>query len=567
MVVPNLSFRLLTKNIRGKPYLYAVRSARVNGKPRNVEQIYLGKVDDLVALRQGALVPRTIRTRRFGAVAALWQIAGELDLVATIDRHCPQRSDRAVSVGTYLTLAAINRVVSPRSKRGFADWYSSTALPRLCGVDAEALSSQHFWDAMDQVPVEAGPGILDEVAGRVIGQLGVQDDEVVAFDCTNFFTWIDSGNVRNQLARRGHNKAHRHDLRQVGLALATTVHTQVPLFHHVYAGNQPDVVVFREVWPLLEERLRRLGLGEATAVYDTGNVSLANQRAVDASAIRYVTSVPPSQHPELLAVPLTSFTDAASSRLEGVRYQVSRRRILGRERLVVQSHSPVLAAGQLAGLQQHLGKALGRLEDLRAALARGRRRKPSDPAAVQREIDRILSAQHLRRVVRTTLGADEQGRTSLSFEVDEDRREHLIRHLFGRRLWITNQLDWDPERVIIAARAQSDAEDAFRQLHAERAVAWSPMWHWTDQKIQVHGLYCVLGLVLVRLLQQQARQVGDTREPQALIADLDGVDECLLLYAAAGNAQGRPRTVSTLSEATERQQKLLVVTNALQLAP
>jgi hypothetical protein len=61
--------------------------------------------------------------------------------------------------------------------------------------------------------------------------------------------------------------------------------------------------------------------------------------------------------------------------------------------------------------------------------------------------------------------------------------------------------------------------------------------------------------------------VGDTREPQALIADLDGVDECLLLYAAAGEGQGRPRTVSTLSETTERQQKLLVVTNALQLRP
>ena len=36
MVVPNLSFRLLTKNIRGKPYLYAVRSARVNGKPGKI---------------------------------------------------------------------------------------------------------------------------------------------------------------------------------------------------------------------------------------------------------------------------------------------------------------------------------------------------------------------------------------------------------------------------------------------------------------------------------------------------------------------------------------------------
>ncbi|MHB8332664.1 MAG: IS1634 family transposase, partial [Candidatus Dormibacteria bacterium] len=74
-------------------------------------------------MRQGALTPTTVRTRHFGAVAALWQLAGDLDLVATTDRHCPQPGSHTPSVGTYLVLAAINRVVSPRSKRGFAEWY------------------------------------------------------------------------------------------------------------------------------------------------------------------------------------------------------------------------------------------------------------------------------------------------------------------------------------------------------------------------------------------------------------------------------------------------------------
>ncbi|MHB8323596.1 MAG: hypothetical protein ACYDHB_04120, partial [Candidatus Dormibacteria bacterium] len=67
-------------------------------------------------MRQGALTPTTVRTRHFGAVAALWQLAGDLDLVATTDRHCPQPGSHTPSVGTYLVLAAINLVVSPRSK-------------------------------------------------------------------------------------------------------------------------------------------------------------------------------------------------------------------------------------------------------------------------------------------------------------------------------------------------------------------------------------------------------------------------------------------------------------------
>ncbi len=96
---------------------------------------------------------------------------------------------------------------------------------------------------------------MGEVARKAL-PLG---DEVVAFDCTNFFPWIDSGNNRPQMPRRGHNKAHRYDLRQVGLALATTVHSEMPLFHHVYAGNSPDVTVFREDWPRLEERFGSWG--------------------------------------------------------------------------------------------------------------------------------------------------------------------------------------------------------------------------------------------------------------------------------------------------------------------
>jgi transposase len=84
---------------------------------------------------------------------------------------------------------------------------------------------------------------MGEVAQEALAQLP-WGDEVMAFACTNFFTWIDSGNSRPEMPRRGRNKAHRYHLRQVGLALATTVHSEMPLFHHVHAGNSPDVILF-----------------------------------------------------------------------------------------------------------------------------------------------------------------------------------------------------------------------------------------------------------------------------------------------------------------------------------
>jgi len=44
-------------------------------------------------------------------------------VAAAVDAVCgPRRTDAAASVGTYLALATLNRVVASRSKLAFADW-------------------------------------------------------------------------------------------------------------------------------------------------------------------------------------------------------------------------------------------------------------------------------------------------------------------------------------------------------------------------------------------------------------------------------------------------------------
>jgi hypothetical protein len=137
-----------------------VRNARVDGVSRLVEQVYLGKLEDLIANRRSELRPRAVRTRGFGAVAALWALAEELGLRDAIDAECGTRSGPGASIGTYLVLAAINRIVEARSKRGFSAWYQGTSLERLAEVAPDALTSQAFWTAMDRFPENAGKRVL-----------------------------------------------------------------------------------------------------------------------------------------------------------------------------------------------------------------------------------------------------------------------------------------------------------------------------------------------------------------------------------------------------------------------
>ena len=54
----------------------------------------------------------------------------------------------------------------------------------------------------------------------------------LALDMTNFATFIDSANEAAPIAKRGHAKQKRNDLRLVGLALVVTRDGAIPVTSH-----------------------------------------------------------------------------------------------------------------------------------------------------------------------------------------------------------------------------------------------------------------------------------------------------------------------------------------------
>src|SRR5438094_8265280 len=68
---------LISKKKGNKLYYYLVESARVEGKPRIVQQTYLGTADRLADLlkQRTAPIPLAATTREFGLPGALWLAA------------------------------------------------------------------------------------------------------------------------------------------------------------------------------------------------------------------------------------------------------------------------------------------------------------------------------------------------------------------------------------------------------------------------------------------------------------------------------------------------------------
>jgi transposase len=511
--------------VRGYTYWQIVESRRVNGKPRPVVVAHLGKADDLLARLRGAEALR-LRSHSHGAVAAIRGLAQELDMAGTIDRHLQAagRRDRSLpayvadpgrtpirhdglSVGQSLELVAIMRPCHATSKRGFAEWAGTTTLGELASVDVTRLDSQHFWDQMDQLPIELLGSIEKEIVARAIERFDLPLDTVL-YDATNFFTFIASTNQRCKLPARGHNKQKRHDLRQLGVALLCTRRDGVPLLHQMYGGQVADANSFQDLLPQVQQRLIDLGreLDDITIVYDKGNVSRVNQQLVDAAKIHYVASLTTSSQRSLIAEANEKLEPVALDDEQAVRAFRTRRTVWGVERTCVVLVSETLRAGQLRGVLQHLASAKRWLGQLATTLERGKQRRTR--AVLERDIQkRLMGRQHLSAILPWKLTGTGR-RLNLTYEVAEGALETLQRDHLGRLVLVTDRDDWSTAEIIRAYRGQSAVEAVFAHLKDPVHVMLRPQFHWTDQKLHVHVFTCVLGYLLARLLHLRAQRAG-----------------------------------------------------------
>jgi transposase len=537
-------------------YWYVVSHARVDGRPRIVDQRYVGTTAEVLA-RLGEAdpsLPDRTEHRLFGDVAAVWSLVDRLGVAEIVDEvaggACPSPG---VSCGTYIALAVANRVAGPTSKLGFADWYATTCLPRVTGVPTAALDHRRFWDAMGALTAEHLEKTEARLAARLVEDFGV-DASALVLDMTNFATFIDSANEKAPLAQRGKAKQKRTDLRLVGLGLVVTRDGAIPLLSHAYPGNKPDVTQFAEMVATLARRGRRLFPGEPTLVFDAGQNSEDNLAHLATAGLRFVGSLPPSDFPALLAAPASARHPVDAQRFGGLTASETRAVALGADRRVILTHSPTLHAGQARGFDQTLAKATGKLDELAARLARGKTRRRR--GAVAAEIEAICKPRWVSRVVAWELPGDDDTDPALlrlSWHVDDAARAALEEEVFGKRVLTTDHEEWPVAEVVAAYRSQSQVEGGFRQLKDRHVVSFSPLYHWTDQKIRVHLAYCVLALTVAHLMRRLAEQAGVHASVRELLDTLHGIQETTLLYQGG---HGRPRTRRMITAMSAGQQRL-----------
>lgn len=513
---------------RGKKYWSIVESRRVDGKPRTFILEYLGTAETLLK-RLNNEEGFSLKSYSHGDTAALLNIAKELNIVNIINKHIPLTKNKTkpkrdgLTVGASILLASIGRACQPTSKMAWYDWCKTTSLEYSLKKSFKELTSQHFWDQMNALPINAISEIEEEIVRKVLDIYKVKPG-CLFFDTTNFFTFIDSNNERCGLPQRGRNKQKRMDLRQVGLALLVSKDDQFPLFHRTYRGDKNDITVFKENFHDISKRMMQIDkeLLDITVVFDKGNNSKDNFKMLDEQNCYYVAGLVSSYFKSIVEEANKNFEDME---IEGEIQPIfkTKREIWGKERTCIVTISTQLKEGQIRGIEQHLEKKHTQLNELKQQLESDKKRKHFPEEAIKQKLTSIIHGQFIDEILKFEIIKLANGDFSFTYYIDFCSFNYLKENILGRKIVVTNRHDWSPEEILLAYRGQAKVEYAFRTIKNPNHLAVRPQYHWTDQKIEVHFFICIVGYLLAVAAYMKAKKAGYQKNIHNLMEELNQI--------------------------------------------
>ena len=529
---------IFEREVNGHRYRIAAQSVWDAKRGRSVaRQVVLGpaeppRVADLSATQ-------TVGTRGVGDVGALIWVAEQLDLVGQIDRACGGVGAKdGPSVGELAVAVAIQRACAPGPKCELGEFLDAS-LPRLSCLPGSAFTGQAFHRVAQQVSDEQLEQAQVAIAKAAVARFELSAD-VLAFDTTNFDTHIDT-QTPGELARRGHAKSKRSDLRVVGLGVLVSETGHVPLLYRTYPGNGSDQAVLAACLGGLAQLHEALDSGEGrerpaqrTVVRDGGFWSPQLELDLDAVGYYSLISLPLGHKAAEQALQMAAQRGAMkplSGKLSDVRAARVRSSVGELDRTLVVVESQELLAGQKRGIAAALRKAKVELSTLQGLIEKGRITR----SGLELRVKKALAREHLSSFVVTTIAGSEAAPT-LDWHVDAALRRELERTRLGRRVLCTDRHNWSTGRIVYAFRGQWNVEELFRRAKKGGVVPWGPSHQWADGSLRLHTFATVLGLMLVSLARIALRTEASARRMMEELAEI----KVTLVKTKTGAAGRRP---------------------------
>ena len=179
---------------------------------------------------------------------------------------------------------------------------------------------------------------------------------------------------------------------------------------------------------------------------------------------------------------------------------------------------------------QHLEKVSNELLKLR------QRKTRLSQDRLKEKIDALLHGQFLDQIVKYEIKDD-----GFSFWSDHIAFKKLYNSLLGRQILVTNRSDWSSEEIIDAFNQKAKVEYSFRNLKNPDHLTVRPQFHWTDQKLRVHAMLCVIAYLLTMVLFKKAKELAHyPHDVDALLNDLQFIRLAAVKHEHSVNAGPNP---------------------------
>jgi transposase len=364
---------------------------------------------------------------------------------------------------------------------------------------------------------------------KVIDTYDIDTSQII-YDATNFFTFIDTMQD-SELAKRGHCKHKRNDLRIVGLALMVTPDFAVPLLHDTYPGNMSDSKEFPVMLEKLKARYEAITKKstDVTIVFDRGNNSELNIDLLESGDCKfhYIGGLKKNQASGLFSVELSEYEPLCSPSLEGQFAYRSEMQAFGRSVTAVMVYNPELEDGQMQGILINIEKTNAKLLDLQNRLMRranGEITKGKKPTAesVRSTVEKILTLEYMKDIFLYEV-IESGGNVHLIYRHSAENLETIRKEQLGKTALFTDRKDFTNEQIVTAYRNAWHVESSFRQMKDSKHLTVQPIFHWTDEKIRVHIFTCVLAYRLCTLLIKELSDKGISIPINRLIDEMSRI--------------------------------------------
>jgi transposase len=540
--------RIFPKRIKNHVYYYyqetyrvkidPSRSGKTKGSGRSkvcTKSVCLGTAQSVYERLTKLRRPIEVVHREFGMIAAGYQVAQRIGLTDALRHHIPG-SRFGIPRWVFFMVAILNRLDAATSKEQMGKWASKTVLPQLLNFDPETLNSKTFWyvtddviserelrerrqcsaDLAEELCVGLDTRVFEEIEKELWPQLFELLDksvETLIYDTTNFFTYIEEP-VLSLLAKAGHNKASKHHLKQVGLALLVDREWGIPLFHQLYRGNSQDANTFSMTVSKMLDKIKTgfCEIAEMVLVIDKGNNSVDNFAQLK-GRIRWVGSLTPSNYKNLVTKELIHF----NNEFENCKYYKVIMTVMGAKCIVVVTYHEKLYRKQVRTFESGIKK-------LRTKLIQ----KFNSYKTPQKKVSKGLQSLQVQDHYCDYIDIEVIDKKLVLTEQEAKIREK--KQYFGKNLIFSDKLDADPSWIITQYKKKEKIEDDFKVLKSPDIIRFRPMRHWTDTKMYAYGFCCIMALILIRVMNLQAERIGLTMSPSVLKEELKDIKEVIMVY-------------------------------------